>query len=217
VITQTYISRAQYEVLADDPRFWSAVTFSRVVNSLRVSVYSPAGHLDPAHEGLIDGFTTGQFLYLAANLYEALQCPGKLGKHFKELPAYRVLNDFVHTADLMGFRADVLKPIRNKVVFHFDPDVVATAAGRYPWANFVLEQHRESSHPFYPFADIAVIYSILIGDSEPQDFIPALNKLIEGAARFARSYLVHADCFLHDAFVSLGARQRPEPEGPTKW
>lgn len=116
----------------------------------------------------------------------------------------------------------VLKPVRNKVSFHFDDEVAEIAQAKAPWANVVFEEGWEAWEgknliPNYPFGSIIVLYSIIGGDCDVAEFADAFARALTRTYEAATNYLELGDALMLKIFQFFGFGRRPTPEGPVKW
>lgn len=201
---QIYCSGEQYAQLSEDPRFWTAVTLSRVVNALRNSLFI----LHRAETRHVWEPNPNDLFYLAGNLFEAIQYAGRLGRNCRTLAAFASLHDFLQSKEVKEFSAKVLKPLRNKVVFHFDDDVTQKAALQFPWPNFVLRERLDilGAIPYYPFGDFAILYSVVAGDCDSASAKARIEEYMDRTLKYVVQLLGVADALLEELFQVLGLR-----------
>lgn len=154
-------SREKFNILKMDERFSDLLTLARVVNALHFchkastdarNTIGPVGAMSQINS----------FLFAASVLYEGFLLVEKLAKKFKKLDSFKAgFGVLLREKTTKSYRESVLKRIRNKLVFHFDQNVVKES-----FKNFELQQYNFASRVasgdmYFGLADEAVINYLL--------------------------------------------------------
>jgi hypothetical protein len=191
--------------IKNDPLLAPALRLARAVNALRaLKTGFVASNLISEDAKLRQ--KRNIMLHLGATLYEALLILDDLGPEFGSLPIVREqLIPLRRAEDWRKLRTKVLKPIRNSVAFHFNPEVLPTALDDLTYDPFVfaVQDTEDSLGLYYQLADEALIPAAFKdGDYGDHDtnYLAFLNDVIVYAGYFCRA----VDAVLKELTVQLG-------------
>jgi hypothetical protein len=118
----------EWNAVRADPAFHQVLALCRFVNTIRfveLAIFSSPGQLSPSG---IRQTTSGVF-YLAGIMKEARDFATRLGQHFRGYSSYSSLVlPLINDPAIDQLYADVLKPMRNEAVFHYDLTLFSTTA-----------------------------------------------------------------------------------------
>jgi hypothetical protein len=214
---QRYCSASQFAAIAGDPRLSVALRLARTVNALRAlsSVAMAHEKIDEVHPVRQ---VTNALLLLGATLYEALEVASDIGPLASFRATTERLAPFRRDTDLQRFKRDVLKPLRDQFVFHFDRAVSPSELAALCVPNVVFESHESGGAPdfYYELADFGSLAIALAPGN-----IDALMSNYQGyfgkTLRYAGEYCVIVDALLLEVTEVLGFTTRFKEEGDTSW
>jgi hypothetical protein len=203
----------RWATVRSDDRFIELMRLARAVNSLGIA-------FPPLQLTLADQSPSARrnrfaaFFYAAAIIKEGLDTAQSLGRWYRELPQYREgLASILRDKDVKQFRTDVLDPIRDKLVFHFDRD--ALTAG---FAAMVLEGDvRIASFPdtgpqlgetHFDAADDAVL-GFLFGDRIDEDtFLVRVEKFMKQLVALMNRFIPASHKLIAKGMIDLGCSKK---------
>src|SRR5918996_1913856 len=122
----------EWEKIRVDPRFLELMRLARITNSLSLA-YGPLLHTlaDQTPQARRDRFAA--FFFSAAVLKEGLDTAQSLGRWYHNLPQFKegfgaILKDAASSA----LHTELLKKVRNELVFHFDREAIAEGLSHFP-------------------------------------------------------------------------------------
>ncbi len=143
------IQRKNYEKIKHEERFLDVIILSRLVNNLRANQRCWTRAINDksvaSEKDLID-----YMLYHGAILYEAIKTFSDIQFKFRDLSEYKKQqNEIKKIARLYGdkksFRNTVLDIIRNKLMFHFEPEIIKEGIDHYDLGEDFIFARGESS------------------------------------------------------------------------
>jgi hypothetical protein len=215
---QRYCSPSQFAAIADDPRLSVALRLARTVNALR-ALSSATRAWEGIHQVHPVRQATNALLFLGATLYEALEVVSDIGPLANFRATTERLVPFRRDTDLQRFKRDVLKPLRNQFVFHFDPAAVSPAKlATLRVSNIVFESHESGGAPdfYYELADFGLL-AIELAPGDVDGLMSDYQGYIASTLRYAEEYCVIIDALLLEVTEALGFTTRFKEEGDTTW
>jgi hypothetical protein len=202
---------ADFERLRDDEAFAEILTLGRVSNFLHAAltpIVQASSLIRDAHATQFAGI-----LFLSRLLSEALQVLERSGKHFRELAAFKELvQPILRDADVTKLRKEWLSPIRNRSVFHNDPEVSKTGlvALKKPTVpqDIVVGDDGTTSTQHYPMSNVvaAMFAYELAGSDDPIGF---LSPSFGGVPALAIRVAAAIDALVPQALVERGFAVEP--------
>lgn len=184
------------------------LTLSRAVNALRFCQQAAIDAKDMAGPAGARS-RINSFLYASSALYEGFLIVEKLGKHFKNIDSFtNGLGSLLKDKSARSLRESMLNRMRNKFVFHFDPDVA-----RESFTNFELSEYKfasgigkASGEMYFGLADEAVINFLLQPtQNEPDESLKSRwEKILEETAQIMGRFIESAERLMADALVEMG-------------
>lgn len=192
--------------LRNDERFVALLTLARATNSLRALL--TAGLEQGPKDGTFAERQRASFLFLTASaLHEVRQLFQQLGKHFRESEAYQTeVSPLLNDRSVSALAERYLKPMRDKVGFHHDADVIRRGLSGAPDVpqDFARGSSAAFIDAYYPFADFVAWAYLLDGKMPPggeeQEIMKAVGEIIDLATR----YCAAADAIIGEAMGTLG-------------
>jgi hypothetical protein len=214
---QRYCSPSQFAAIADDPRLSVALRLARTVNALR-ALSSAAKAWEGIHQVHPVRQVTNALLFLGATLYEALEVVSDVGPLARFRATTERLAPFRRGTDLQRFKRDVLKPLRNQFVFHFDPAVSPSKLAALRVPNVVFESHESGVAPdfYYELADFGSL-AIALAPGDVDALMSNYQGYFADTLRYAEEYCVIVDALLLEVTEALGFTTRFKEEGDTSW
>jgi hypothetical protein len=211
-------SKDRFELLKTDEHFLALLTIARVVNALHFcqqaaidakDIVGPAGARTRINS----------FLYASSVLYEGFLIVEKLGKNFKNLDSF--INGFgalLRDRPVRSLRESVLNRMRNKFVFHFDPDVAKESfkdfeLSEYKFASGIGEAFGEM---YFGLADEAVLnYLLQPTQNESNESLKGRwEKILQETTEIMGRFTESAGRLMADALVEMGFTVKTNQEIP---
>ena len=214
------VPREKMKELGADRRFQIAVRLARVVNAFRFC------HSAAVEFGGVPGSPSNDrqrhqsFLFTCGLLYEAFDVVQEVGRELKNLGAYREeMVPLMRDAAVRRIRKHDLRLLRNKVVFHFDDEVVEMALP-------LLEAHEAEfldglgpsrGSIYFPLADLVGIRYIL-SEQEARSDDPGtdlseserLEQLIRDVTVFQLRFCDAAEVLITEILQGVGLKGGPK-------
>jgi hypothetical protein len=201
-------SKEKFDLLKTDERFLGLLTLARVVNALRFCQKAAIDAKDvPGPAGARSRINS--FLYASSVLYEGFLVVEKLGRNFKDLDSFR--NGFgvlLRDRAVRSLRESVLNRMRNKFVFHFDPDVAKES-----FENFELREYKfasgigkASGEMYFGLADEAVInYLLRPIQNEPDESLKRrYEEILQETTQIMGRFTESAERLMADVLDDMG-------------
>lgn len=208
-----------FDRIRSDPRLPPILGLCRVTNAMALghsAIVAPLKYQSPR----VRRDRTAALIYTGAMLAEGLVFAKALGRHFRYLPQYRDgFGKLLGDKQVHEFRTRYLKPLRDKVTFHFDVKVIANVIASMRFAEYVLASGRGkiAGQIYFDLAD-DVVTCLLVGPYETDaQFLGRLKEFMTGTANLYERFMRAAHHLVPAALAELGARRRFR-RGPTrKW
>lgn len=201
-------SKEKFNLLKTDERFWGLLTLARVVNALRFCQMA----------GIHARETTGpagsrsrinSFLYSSSVLYEGFFVVERLGKNYKNNDSFR--NGFgalLKDKTVRSLRESVLNRMRNKFVFHFDPDVAKESFKDFEFSEYKFASGigKASGEMYFGLADEAVLnYLLQPTQNEPNESLKGRwEKILQETTEIMGRFIESAERLVADVLVEMG-------------
>jgi hypothetical protein len=159
--------KSNFDELRTDEGFWSIVALARSVNTLffvHQALVPHEGDASPAASRA----RYNSVLFSCAILAESLLLVRRIGKHFAPLPEFRRLSELVNGKAARKIIESAFFGLRNKLVFHFDPDEIGEQLRDLdlPSPIFLSAMGRTNGQTYYELADLCA-FRTLYGPSFP--------------------------------------------------
>lgn len=203
-----------FRELRSDREFAFLVSLARIVNALKFGVAShraAAEDLTPAAERQRVGST----FYLAGVLHEVLEFRSAAAKRWGDLTSFRDVFATLDDSSVDEGTAEVLRRIRNRAAFHFDPAVAEKNVPQLPAEpfTFLAATGKDPFESNYELADLITFGFIF---EAPTDVVrlnaglrPFRSKLDELLLAFIR----RADSVMVSRLLKLGFTILSRPDG----
>jgi hypothetical protein len=201
-------SKDIFDIVKNDPRFWSLLTLGRFVNALRFiqkAKIDSKGTTGPASARS----SINSFLFAASILYEGFLLVDKLAKNFKDLDSYKSgFGALLRDKMVRSLRESVLNRIRNKFVFHFDEKVAKESL-----ENFELTEYKfasgigtASGDMVFVLADEVVMNYLLQPTQNETDEIlrDRYWQILQDATTTIGRFLVAAEELMAEVLIDMG-------------
>lgn len=174
-------TKDQFEQLKTEESFWAILTLARVVNVLTSchmwTVIAGRGDTPTAKRD-----RSNSFLFACSVLHEGLRLADDLEKYFGSLRTFRDgLGDLMKKQATIQIRDEILKPMRNKFVFHFFKRYIRKGLLKtdFPTYVFATGSGDARSQVYYPLADEAILRFLHRKQKHEQDFESFVAQMIE--------------------------------------
>jgi len=210
---ELYLTAEQFMQIRTDPRLGAIMSLGRVANALTLVAPAVRQPLD-WNIPRVRRERTAALFYIGALLHEGLRVSETLGAHFRHLPEYRLFIAIQQDPDVVDLRRRLLKPLRDKAVFHFDPGVPGMIPELTTTEDVILVsgQGPEVGFTYIDFADTMVLHYLL--DLQPASQVSVwavLSELMGRSTRLYTSFIIAAHSLMPPALRELGVRQRTLP------
>lgn len=210
--TGVYASAKDWPALRNAPQFVEIMRLARIVNSLGLAYHPFVSDLEDNSPGTRrDRFAA--FTYSAALMHEGLRTAEGLAKHFRHLKEYRDgFQKIFADRSVQELRSTLLGPIRNKIVFHFDLEAIATGLDRFPdEENLIatLSNPPQQGEIYFDAADDASL-GFLFGDADTkEDYNQRLSEFIEENSALFKRFMRASHSLIPVALAELGCYKKP--------
>ncbi len=206
-----YASADTWRVLRNDPAFVELLRLARVVNSLGLA-YGPllAPLEDQSPRARRDRFAA--FMYSAALLKEGLHTSQGLAKYFRELPQYKsgfaaILDD----KSVTKLQFDVLKPMRNELVFHFDRGSLAAGIAHFSEGEALIATATSNfigGEIYFDAADDALL-GYLFGAPTEADYLENVGRFMKDVTDLFERFMKASHSLIPAALLKMGCYGKP--------
>lgn len=198
-------SRPAFESLRSDEGFHLLLALARAVNSLRFT-----------HQAMFDSRGSdlpaavrqrmNSFMYTGALLFEGIELSRRLGKYFRPLDEFNHFSQIHRDRDAQSLVAEILKPLRDQTVFHFDVAPLAAAVTQMDNQEFIfVRAHgRQSGNTYYDLADAAALHLVFGKSESAEEFEAQMLNRISRVTDLAVRFLSAADKLIVAALRSDG-------------
>jgi hypothetical protein len=210
---QLYVTAEQFMHLRSDPRLGAIIALGRVANALTLVapvVQQPLNWEVPR----VRRERTAALFYVAATLHEGLRVAESLGAHFRHLPEYKLFVALQNDPQVTDLRRRLLKPLRDKAVFHFDKDVTDLIGTLETTDDVILVSGKgpEVGATYIDFADTVVLHYLLgLHPLSGTSVWNTIRELLERTNKLYTAFLIAAHSVMPPALHELGVRERTLP------
>lgn len=190
--------------------FWGILRLARVVHSLtlaQTALMTPVEYQTPrARRNRAAGF-----IHAGSVLFEGLQVSRGLVKHFRQLKHFQNGFGLIHSdPDVQKLETKSLKPLRDKIGFHFDQSVFARSLPELDFSEyrFASSAGWNARSTYYDVVDDA-LFVFLTGASTDEDHLSGLEQVMVATAALVGRYLVAANILMPPVLRTFGATMRP--------
>ena len=134
-------------------------------------------------------------------MYEGLTVADSLGKHFGERESYRNgFGKFLADPQTEELRRSILKPMRDKFVFHYDEDVAKKLIKILDLQSYVFATNIGSKRrgTYYNLADEAVLNYLVKDCKSKEEEDRAIRAAFDSIGKALSSYVECADTLIAD-------------------
>jgi hypothetical protein len=211
--TALIVPADQWRTVRSDPRFIELMRLARVTNSLALA-YGPLLHPleDQSPRARRDRFAA--FFFAAALIKEALAIAEGLSRWFRELRQYREgFSVLLKDPSFIELRENLLKKVRNELVFHFDREAVVRGLARFPEDEDILiatfpPEGPQTGEMYFDAADDAIL-AYLFGDAVTTgEYVARLDAFMTEVTRLFNSYMTSAHRLIGAGFIEIGLKKQ---------
>jgi hypothetical protein len=200
-----------FQNIRHSDQFKKVLALSRLLNSI-LATQTPVLGL----EGSADTPETLRqrlysFLYLGALLYEGLVFSESLRSTFHHAEVFESgLGRLLRDPEVSALRKTYLKPIRNKMIFHFDHDVIHEGLETLNDPSYVFVKGEGSSFKavYFQLADQATLHYLLGKPKSETEFATEFQKLIESVTKLSKAFTDASQELITDVVERLGFTYR---------
>lgn len=211
---QLFIDANGFERLRHDPALHRVLTLARIVNTIRfaevaVVTRGPEDTPSATRQSSSAGF------YIGALLWEALEFADRLGKEFRDSPAFREhLAPLLKDPEVRRLRSGILQRLRNQAVYHHDDGVIPAGLGLVRNGDVVLMSTAGLTRrdAYYDLADIAVMHFALDGPQDVHEWAATASEVLQDIVRAAIRFAAAADHLIAEYAKRTGWRVRAAPD-----
>jgi hypothetical protein len=193
------INEKEFDRLKKEERFWFLVTLARAVNAFRFvhSALEPVKN-DDSPSAMRARYNS--FLFNCALFAEAEILVKKLGQYFRQLPTFQELSRVTNCQDARTLLNSSLRPLRNTLVFHFDPAETGEQLQDLQLSEpiFVSAIGRTTGQRYYELADICAMRTLCGPDFPEEKGMASTQDLIERTTKLTLDFLTAAENFIVD-------------------
>jgi hypothetical protein len=204
--TQLAFSPERWATLRNDERLLDLLRLGRVTNALAFAY--PALTRDIRHQTpRTRRDRTAALYYVGAVAFEGLQVSQGLARHYRGFPQFQAgLGKLNTDPAVTALATKFLKPLRDKVAFHFDRDVYSTAIRGIEFEEYRVATFNtpNAAGVYFDFVDDA-IGVFLTGARSNVEHLHTLEQFMVGTASVANRLLRGAHRLLPAAFRQMGA------------
>jgi len=167
-----------FEKAKRDEAFWCVVALGRAVNTL---LFVNQAFIDRKNEASPATVRAGfnQTFFAAALLFESRILVQTLGKHFSKVAEFRTLSSIINGTPARKFLDSDIARLRNKLVFHFDPQEIGRQLRELPPSEetvFMTAVGRTNGQVHWEIADLCAFNSLYEGTWRESDDPSALDE-----------------------------------------
>jgi hypothetical protein len=211
---EIYLSKADFDRQRSDPRLPVILNLARIVNVLNFCFRTLLQSKD-------DGTPAEQrqyfnsFLFACGILYEGLKVANTLGKRFGDRDSFR--NGFgrlLKDKETKRLLETVLNPMRNKIVFHFEEDVMKTTVQELDLESysFVVGSGQASGDAYYELADTTAINFIIGNPDSKEEASQSFRETVKSITQVLSGYTDSANVLIVDVLRELNWKRRESPK-----
>jgi hypothetical protein len=167
-----------FEKAKKDEAFWYVVALGRAVNALLFVNQALVDRKNEASPATVRaGFN--QTFFAAALLFESRLLVRTLGEHFSEVAEFRKLSSIINGTPARKFLDSDIARLRNKLVFHFDPQEIGRQLQELPPSEetvFMSAMGRTNAQVHWEIADLCAFNSLYEGTWRGSDDPSALDE-----------------------------------------
>ncbi len=203
--------------LRDNAAFLAVLRLARGVNALRFCHVAVADRPDSPSSPSYHRQINNAFFFTCGLLFEGMEVARQSSMALKDYSEFREkLVPLFRNRELDALLTSDLVNFRNKIVFHFDPDVISESLSRLdlPEYQFARCEGRESRGMYFSLAD-EVVLNFALDEQEDQETgeKARLERLATLATQFQLEFTDAADGVIGQVLLDLGwrAEQLEEP------
>ena len=195
-----------FDAVRTDRRIHSLLSLARVTNALtlgRWALLAPLKWQSPR----LRRERYAALLYTGALLHEGLRFAESLARHFKHLPQFTSgFAPIIADLSVRKLRKAYLKPLRNKVAFHFDAVVQESSLPRLRNSEFVFARGRgiATADIYFELADDVVTDYLLGSPSTDREFMRRFEEFAVGTSELYKRFMIAAHRLIPAALKELG-------------
>jgi hypothetical protein len=187
-----------FDKLKTEESFCSIVALGRAVNALFFVHQALVAHEGDDSPAAVRA-RYNSVLFSSAILAEAFLLVRGLGKHFSELPEFRTLSKLVNGRDARSIIESAFFTVRNKLVFHFDPEEIGRQLKDLELTEpiFISAMGQTNGQTYFELSDLCA-FRTLNGPSFPasdaalaeSDFTKIASNLITDFSNVAQELII---------------------------
>lgn len=201
-----------WPTLRKDVRFVELMRLARVANSLALA-------WDPLLTDIENQSPKARrtrfaaLFYSAALLKEGLHTARGLARWFREFPQYKEgVAKILADPAVQALESELLVPVRNAIVFHFDRAPLKEGLLRLPDSETILCTYPASGPEigltYFDAADDAMLGYLFGVAPSDQEYLARLERFMVGTSGLFTQFMIAAHKLIAAGFVSLGCKKR---------
>lgn len=212
---EIWCPKEKYKELQHDLRFPALLTLSRIINSLRfcqIALLQVKDGGTPSNSRQV----TYSFLFASGILYEGLKVAYNFGKYFSGMKSFKeYFTPLLKDKKTKYLYKNILNRFRNKIVFHFDEDVVPSMLENmdFPEYKFVIGNSEKMGDTYYVLSDEIAMNYILSEFNKGENEKEFLGTLIQETTNTAIAFINAAEKLIAEALLDMGWELREKPNG----
>jgi hypothetical protein len=199
------IDKQRFDKLKTQERFWQLVALSRAVNALRFVHAALEAHQHEEDSLRASRTRFNSFFFTCALLYEALLLVQRMGKHYRDFPAFSNLQEILKDPLAKRLRESSLAPLRNQLTFHFLEEEVGAQLNKTDMMpRFVSGQGETNADIYYELADACALAAFSEVPLDAPSAEESLGKQIAAATDLAIRFVNASEEFIVEALNTTG-------------
>jgi hypothetical protein len=189
--------QANFDQIKGDGDFWSVVALGRAVNAILFVHQTLVAHEGDNSPAAVRA-RYNSVLFSCAILFEGHLLVQKMHKQFQKMPEFQKLSNLLNAKDARKILDSTLSSLRNRLVFHFDPDEVGKQLQNLKLTEpaLISAMGEENGQIYYWLSDLCA-FRTLNGPSFPEsdavlaesDFTATLSNLIIDFSNIAQEVI----------------------------
>jgi|SRR5689334_18043449 len=202
---EVYISKRHFDKMRSDPKFSALLRLARIVNALnfcfRTLIKSNEDDTPAASRQHINSL-----LFACGILYEGIKVAKTLGKYFADRESFQKgLAQLLKDKETKKLQETALNSMRNKIVFHYDEDVVTTTLNNLNLESYVFVSGYgpQRGEMYYTLADEIAINFMIGEPGSKQEEDRILRELLTTTAEVVTKFVRTSDVLIADVLAEM--------------
>lgn len=206
-IWEVLIPVEKFEQIKSDSEFLEIVTLARITNALQFCLHVLIqSNEDLSNIGHRQRFNA--FLYTAATLHEGIDTLKRLCRTLRLRKSFQTgFKVFFRDKDIRRVRREVLRPLRNQHVFHFEHPELSRVLITLRLPRYVFQSSKDDKigSVFFNLADDVVLNWITgdLGDPKREEMV--FRSVIKDVMKASRGFILSAHELIGEVVLEKGA------------